>query len=78
MSKALTEPNREDKGDVDSVFQRAFRLSKQPLSCGFPSYFNKFCISKRILMPPMNTTRASRRPNQKHGIAPAAANMAIV
>ena len=78
MSKALTEPNREDKGDVDPSFQCSLNLSKQALECVFPSYFNKFGISKRILMLPVSATLPPRRPNQKHGIAPAAAIMAIV
>lgn len=78
MSKALTEPNREDKGDVDPSFQCSLSLSKQAPECVFPSYFNKFGISKRIPMLPMSTTWTPRRPNQKNGIAPAAAIMAIV
>jgi hypothetical protein len=78
MSKALTAPNREDKGDVDPSFQRSLSLSKQAPNSVFPSYFDKFCISKRIQMLPVRMTRTSRRPDQKRGIAPAAAIMAIV
>jgi hypothetical protein len=78
MIKALTEANREDKGEFDPASLRAVRVSGEALRCIFPSYFRTFRISKHFLMLLMNTARVETRRNQKHGIAPAAAIMAIV
>jgi hypothetical protein len=78
MIKALTEANREDKGAVDPASRSSLHASKRTLRAVFPSYFNDFCVPKHFLMLPVNTTRTECRRNQKDGIHPAAAIMAIV
>ena len=78
MIKALTEANRADKGDVDLAIHNSLNAATRALTLVFPSYFIIFRVSNCFLVLWMNTSRIGARRNLKHGIAPAAAIMAIV
>ena len=75
MSKPLTPPNREDKGDVDPGLEESF---PQPRKVRFPSYFDDFRNFLRFLALQMGRTPEKRRRHQRREIPNAAAIMAIV